>query len=144
MLSSTVTTAVQASVLPVLSVTISVTVLLPRFAQVKSVTSSARLATVQLSVLPASMSSGVMEALPVLFSCTVISRHTVVGADVSSTVTVVSQLALFPDVSVTARVTLTLPRSVCVKVSGKTVMSAISQLSVLPRAMASTSVCVSV
>ena len=64
MLSSTVTVVVHVSVLPELSVTVSVTVLSPIFEQSKSVTSIEVAAIPQLSVLPPSTSAAVIEASP--------------------------------------------------------------------------------
>ena len=142
--SSTVTIAVHDASLPELSVTVSVTVFSPISLQVNSFTSRVRSAMVQLSVLPPSISAAVIVAMPAVSSCAVISRHTATGASVSLTATVVSHVLLLPEVSVTVSVTATLPRLSWVKVSGSTVVLAMAQLSVLPRAMASISACVRV
>src|SRR4030042_413846 len=67
-LSSTVTSAVHMITFPLLSVTVNVTKLTPTSDQVKSVLSSCNKAIPQASVLPASISEGVIEAFPEAFS----------------------------------------------------------------------------
>ena len=64
MLSSTVTIAVHTAVLPLASVTVSVTVLAPKSAAVKEVISADKV-NVQLSEEPLSRSAATILALPV-------------------------------------------------------------------------------
>ena len=94
--SSTVTVALQVAVLPLWSVTVSVTVLAPRCVQSKAVCDAARVATEQLSELPLSMSAAVMVALPKASSWMVMSWQDAVGALPSSIVTVALQVAVLP------------------------------------------------
>ena len=65
-MSSTVTVALQELWLPLVSVTVRVTVLVPTSAQTKLQLSSARLAMPQASMLTLAISAVVLLALPVL------------------------------------------------------------------------------
>ena len=87
MLSSTVTVAVQVSVLPFESVTVSVTVLSPKSAQVKLVISKVIEAIEQSSDEPLSISAAVIVTLPVASNSAVKSWQTATGG-VESMVTV--------------------------------------------------------
>ena len=71
MLSSTVTVAVQVLLLPLGSVTVKVTVLVPRSAQVNEEVSKLSEATESLSLDPLSMSPATIVALPVASKATV-------------------------------------------------------------------------
>ena len=68
-----VTLLVQVELLPLLSVTVNVTVFEPTLEQVKLVGLAARLAMPQASLEPLSTSLAVILALPLASNCTVIS-----------------------------------------------------------------------
>src|SRR4030043_509042 len=107
--SITVTVAVHWSVLPLLSVTVRVTVFAPTLAHVNELMSMARLSIPHASVLPPSTSAATIEALPVASRYTSISWHTATGEIVSITVTVAAHWSLLPLLSVTVRVTVFAP-----------------------------------
>src|SRR5690606_28924531 len=109
-LSSTVTIVIQVEVFPFKSVTVKVTVFGPTSAQVKSATSIEVLAIPQASVLPFSISATVMLAFPLASSWMVNgAAQFATGATLSSTVTIVVQVEVFPFTSVTVRVTVLSP-----------------------------------
>ena len=105
MLSTTVTTATQSSVLPPSSVTVKVTLLVPRSLQSKAVWLATMLTMVPLSVLPPSMFAATMLALPLASSWIVMFWHTATGGFTSVTVTVALQVLVLPAASVTVSTT---------------------------------------
>src|SRR6185503_11198938 len=88
----TITVAVQEALLPLLSVTVRVTVFVPTLLQSKVVLLRLRLAMPQASALPLLIWAGVMVALPLGSSCTVRFWQRAVGATRSTTVTVAVQV----------------------------------------------------
>src|SRR5260370_538387 len=84
-LSTTVTVALQVELLPLGSVVVRVTMLLPPLLQSKLVLLAERL-TPQASVLPPSISAGAMVAWPVASRLTVMSLHLASGLATSLTV----------------------------------------------------------
>src|SRR5258708_13183944 len=78
-LSSTVTVLLQVETLPLLSVTVRVTVLGPTLAQVKLFGLTLLDARPQASLLPLSTSAGIMPAWPVTSSWTVMFFHAATG-----------------------------------------------------------------
>src|SRR5712692_8506676 len=106
--SLTVTIALQVELLPLGSVTVSATVLLPTLLQSKLVLLAARL-TPQASELPPSISAGAMVAWPVASRSMVMSLHLATGLVTSLTVTVALQVELLPLGSVTVSATVLLP-----------------------------------
>ena len=95
---------------PELSVTVITTVFAPVIEQSNDETSRLIEAMPQLSVEPLSTSAAVMVAMPVTGSrSTVISWQTATGSSLSITVTVKSQVEVFPSLSVTERVTVVTP-----------------------------------
>ena len=113
-----VTSAVQVEMFPLASVTVRVTVLAPRSAQVNELGLGAKVNPPQLSVDPPSISVDTMVALPEASSCTVISVQTALGSMSSSTVTVDVQVDVFPLGSVAIKVTVFAPTSVQENASG--------------------------
>src|SRR5439155_1169163 len=107
--STTVTVAEQVWLLPLLSVTVNVTMLVPMLVQSKLVLSRLELATPQASLLPLLIWAGVIVAWPVASSCTVRSWQTATGATGSTTVTVAVQDRVFPLLSVAVSVTIFAP-----------------------------------
>src|SRR4030042_2060194 len=130
--SITVTVAWHWSVLPLLSVTVRVTVLAPTSEQVKSVTSSTILAIPHASLLPLLMSAAVIVTLPVASRYASISWQTATGEIVSITVTVAVHWSVLPLLSVTVRVTVFAPISAQVKSVTSRTMLAIPHASLLP------------
>ena len=95
---------------PESSVTVKTTLFAPVIEQSKEETSRLIEAMPQLSVEPLSTSAAVTVAIPVTGSrSTVISWHTATGSSLSITVTVKSQVEVFPSLSVTERVTVVTP-----------------------------------
>src|SRR5260370_1260870 len=117
-LSSTVTVLLQVETLPLLSVTVRVTVLGPTLAQVKLFGLTLREARPQASLLPLSTSAGIMPAWPVASSWTVMFLQAATGWVSSTTVTVVPQVALLPWPSLTVSVTVLAPTLAQVKELG--------------------------
>ena len=139
MLSSTVTIVVHCELFPFTSVTVSVTVLGPTLLQSKSVMSIEELAIPQASVLPLSISATVILAIPFASNWIVKgAAQLATGETLSSTVTIVVQVELFPFTSVTVRVTVFGPTSAQVKSVISIDVLAIAQLSVLPLSMSAT------
>ena len=104
--------------MPLLSVTVRVTILTPKFAQVKLVGGIER-EKAQASLLPPFMSRATMLALPPPSNDTVMFWHSAVGAMLSTTVTVALQvLESGPWVAVS--VTVLAPKFAQVKKSGLT------------------------
>ena len=134
-LSSTVTIAVQDEVLPVGSVAVRVTLLLPTSLQLKLVWLATRLLMLQLSELPPSMSATVIDALPEAYSWTVTLWQTTVGQVLSTTVTVAVQEEVLLLTSVTVRVTLLGPILEQLKEAGATLTEESPQLSAEPLLM---------
>ena len=108
-MSTTVTVAFAVEVF-VPSVPVNITVLAPRLAHVKEVTSKLN-AIEQLSVLPLSMSKGVIDAFPDASKFTVKFCTAIVGAILSTTVTVCVAVAEFPEPSVAVHVTVFAPNT---------------------------------
>ena len=104
-LSSTVTVAKQEEELPLLSVTVSSTLTLPTWLQLKSVWLRLRLAIPQASLEPLFTAAAVVEPTPLASSCTVTFWQRATGFTLSSTVTVAEQVLTFPFTSVTVKVT---------------------------------------
>src|ERR1043166_9075945 len=130
--STTVTVAVQVEVLPLLSVTVRVTRLVPTLLTSKVVLSRLMRAMPQASLLPASIWAAVMVAWPVASNWTVMSRQMAVGATESITVTVAVQVEVLPLLSVTVRVTVLVPMVVQSNVVLSTLTLAIPEASLLP------------
>ena len=104
-LSSTVTTEVHADTFPLLSSTVSVTVLGPTDAQSNEVMSIDTLDSPHASDEPASMSVSVIVAAPEASNCTVISWHNASGETLSEIFIVALHTSVFPPKSVTVKVT---------------------------------------
>ena len=83
-LSFTVTTAVQVAVLPAPSVTVSVTLLVPTFAQVNKLGEASSDEIPQLSVLPLLIAEPVMPALPLGFRFTLMFWQVATGGVMSA------------------------------------------------------------
>ena len=103
--SCTVTTAAQVLVLPLLSVTVRVTLFAPTFAQVKFELLIVKEAIPQASEEPLLIAAAVVEPVPFAFRETVTFWQIATGAMASVTVTVAAQVAVLPFTSVTVRVT---------------------------------------
>ena len=135
-MSSTVTVDSQVLTLPLISVTVKVTVFNPTSKQVQSssAASISDVATPQASFLPPSISAAVIDALPVTSNSKVISTHNASGGILSTTVTVASQVLVLPFESVTVKVTICVPTSTQVQSSSAVsiVVEAIPQASLLP------------
>jgi hypothetical protein len=132
MLSTTVTVDVQVETFPFTSVTVSVTVFAPTFAQVNELGETVIEAIPQLSKLPLLIWAAVMLAVPAAFKFTVRFWQSAVGAMFSWTVTVALQVDEFPLPSVTVKVTVLAPTLAHVNDEGETVIEAMLQLSVEP------------
>ena len=114
--SVTVTVAEHVSVFPDVSVTVSVTDLVPISIQEKLLCDRAIFAIPQLSEEPLSISDVNSVAVPVEASNgIVIFLHTALGSILSSTVTVAVQVSVFPPESSAVSIILLLPRSAQVK-----------------------------
>src|SRR6266581_1371595 len=107
--STTVTVAVQMELLPLLSVTVRVTVLTPTLVQSKLVWLRLRLAMPQASVLPLLICAGSIVPWPLAFNSTLRFWQRATGGTESTTVTVAVQVALLVLLSVTVRVTRFVP-----------------------------------
>src|SRR5213594_254730 len=130
--STTVTVAVQVEVLPLLSVTVRVTRLVPTLLTSKLVLSRLRLAMPEASVLPLSSWTAVMVAWPLASNWTVMFWQTAVGGTESTTVTVAVQVELLPLLSVTVRVTVLVPTLLTSKLVLSRLRLAMPQASLLP------------
>ena len=108
----------QVFVFPFASVTVSVTVFGPKFAQVNESGVAESVVVVQLSLDPLLICAAVTEPVPAPLSCTVLFWQIAVGRVVSDTVTVDVQVAVFPLASVTVSVTVFGPTFAHVKLSG--------------------------
>ena len=115
-----------------MSITVSVTLFAPRSEHVNAEGATDREAIPQASEEPLFTSAAVIVAFPVASKETVMFRHNAVGETVSSTVTVELQVAVFPLVSVTVKMTVFVPTSEQLKLLGETDREAIPQLSVDP------------
>ena len=104
--SKTVTIATQESLFPFASAAVKVTVLAPTSAHVNAVVDAANETVVQLSDDPLSISAATIEAVPAPSKNTVMSWQDAVGDVVSATVTVEVHIDVFPDPSVTVKVTV--------------------------------------
>ena len=102
------------ALLPLGSVTVSVTVFAPLLAQVNVLGVTVREAIAQLSVLPLSTFAPVTVTLPVASSTAVKGLHTAVGGVPSKSVKVVEQVAplLLASLTVTIIVVVPVPTSV--------------------------------
>ena len=109
MASTTVTVALQVAVLPALSVTVSVTGLAPRLAQVKLAGATLREAMPQLSEEPLLMRLAETLPVPLALRLTVRFWQTATGVMRSATVTVWMQVRELPLASVAVQVTLVTP-----------------------------------
>ena len=118
--STTVTIAVPVLILPLLSVTVKVTVLAPVFEQVNVLGETANVAIPQASVDPLFTWAPVKFTFPVASNCTVMFLVTTVGTTVSPTVTVAVAVFTFPFTSVTDNVTVFAPILEQVNVLGET------------------------
>ena len=133
--SCTVTVALPVAGMPLVSVTVRVTVLSPTLAQVKLLGSTDMVSMATSSKLPPSTSAAVMVALPAASSWTVWSLVTTVGGVGSKTVAVALQLLVLPLLSVTVRVTVLSPMSALVKLLGDALSEAMPEASLLPLSM---------
>src|SRR2546423_3269497 len=124
--------AVQAWRLPLLSVTVRVTVLAPTLLTSKLVLSRLKLAMPQASVLPLLIWSGVIVPWPVASNWTVRFWQTANGGTESTTVTVAVAVWLLPLLSVTVRVTVFAPTLVQSKLLLSRLKLAMPQASLLP------------
>src|SRR5574338_204659 len=109
MWSSTVTVATQLLELPLLSVTVKVTLLAPTWEQSKEVCDAERDAIPQASEDPLKIYAGVIVATPFASSCMVMFCNYATGAVFSSIVLVATLPVLLPLLSVTVKVTLLAP-----------------------------------
>src|SRR5258707_104394 len=107
--SCTVTVALALALLPLLSVTVRVTVLGPFLEQSKLDGLTTRLVMPQLSAEPLSTSPATMLAWPALSRLTTMFLVSTVGGAASCTQTVAGWLAELPLLSVTVRVTMLVP-----------------------------------
>src|SRR4030042_1974330 len=128
------------SVLPLLSVTVRVTVFPPISAQLKSVTSSTMLAMPHASLLPLFTSAAAIVTLPVASRYASMSWHTATGEIVSNTVTVAVHWSVFPLLSVTVSVTVLPPMSAQVKSVTSSTILAIPHTSLLPLLMSAAAI----
>ena len=131
-LSCTVTVEVQVDILPLLSVTVKITVFAPTLEHVNVFGDTVIFFIPQASLEPLSICEAIILALPVASNCTVKFLHIAVGATLSCTVTVEVQVDILPLLSVTVRVTALVPILVHVNVFGDTVMLFIPQASLEP------------
>lgn len=128
-MSFTVTVAVQVETFPFTSVTVNVTVFAPTFEQEKLFGDTLIEAIPQLSELPLLTWAAVIVAAPEAFRLTEILRHKAVGGTLSTTVTVDKQVATFPLLSVTVKVTVLAPTLEQLNVEGETERDAIPHAS---------------
>ena len=107
----TVTVANPVFTFPLLSVTVKVTVLVPKLAQVNVLgeTDNNALLIPQASVEPLLIWAGIILAVPALFNCTVMFCVTTIGLIVSITVTVAVAVEELLLPSVTVNVTVLAP-----------------------------------
>ena len=126
------TTAVLVLTLPLTSVTVRVTILLPTLEHVNEFGLTVIVAMLQLSVLPLLTCIAVTDAWPAALSCTIAGCVTTVGRTLSWTVTTAVLELTFPLTSVTVRVTVLGPTFEHVNALGLTVIEAMPQLSELP------------
>ena len=130
--STTVTVAVQVELLPLLSVTVKVTLFVPMLVQSKLVWLRLRLAMPQASVLPLLICAGSIVPWPLASNSTLRSWQTASGGTESTTVTVAVQVELLPLLSVTVRVTRFVPMLLQSKLVWLRLRLAMPQASVLP------------
>ena len=126
-----VTTATQLEVLPLVSVTVNVTLFGPILLQLNIAGLEEVPLIPQLSVLPLSISVEKTIAVPDASKGTVMFWQLAVGAILSTTFTVTGTTVLFPLKSVTVNVILLLPMLAHVKLDWLNVFEAMPQLSVL-------------
>ena len=121
----TVTVAKPVFTFPLLSVTVKVTVLAPKLAQVNVLgeTDNNALLIPQASVEPLFICAGVIETFPAEFNWTVIFWVTTIGLTVSITVTVAVPVAEFPFTSVNDNVTVFAPVLLHINELGVTVVN---------------------
>jgi hypothetical protein len=131
--SITVIALVHVDVFPAASVTVSVTELTPRSAQV-NVDCDTLIVNVQLSVLPSLIMAAVKLAVPEAFKYNVSALQCATGAIVSTTVTTAEQVDVFPAASVAVKVTVFAPASAQVN-NVSVIVTVTEQLSVLPLSM---------
>jgi len=124
--------AVQVETFPLKSVTVSVTVFAPTFAQLNVDGETLREAIPQASEDPLSICEAVMETVPEELRSTFMFWQTATGAMLSTTATVEVQVETFPFTSVTVNVTGLSPTPAQVNEEGVTDIEAIAQLSELP------------
>ena len=132
MLSTTVTVAEQVLLLPLTSLTVRVTLLAPRWAQVKAVWLRIRAPRLQLSEEPLLTWALARLALPAASRLRVTGWQIALGAVLSTTVIVAVQVLVLLDASDTVRVTVLVPTWAQVKAVWLRVVLATAQLSVLP------------
>ena len=130
--STIVTVAVQVEVLPLLSVTVKVTVLAPTLAQVKLLGDTDSVAMPQASVDPLLSCDPVTLTVPEAFRYFVRFWQLATGRTVSITVTVPVHVEVLPLLSVTVKVTVLAPTLAQVKLEGLTDSVAMPQASVEP------------
>src|SRR6266571_2359923 len=130
--STTVTVAGALWLLPLLSVTVRVTVLTPTLVQSKLVWLRLRLAMPQASVLPLLICAGSMVPWPLASNSTLRFWQTATGGTESTTVTVAVQVELLPLLSITVRVTKLVPTLLTSKLVLSRLRLAMPQASVLP------------
>src|SRR5260370_22022520 len=127
--SRTVTVAVAMALLPLLSVTVRVTMLAPSLEQSKLDGLTARLVMAKVSVEALSTCAAVMLAMPVASRFTTMSCVWTVGGVASRTVTVAVALALLPLLSVNVRVRMLAPWVEQSKLDGLPTRLVMAQLS---------------
>ena len=132
--SMTVTVAIQEAVFPLASDTVTDTELAPRLAQEKEEGKAVKPVTAQLSVGKLAGGEGGMR-LPELSRKTVIFTQVTVGGVVSRTATEAEQVAVFPLLSETVRITAFDPKFRHENAEGETVVNETRQLSVEPELM---------
>ena len=103
-LSITVTVAVQVEAFPFTSITVKVTELVPKSAQVKLYFDKYIVSIAQLSKLPFSISANVIEALPIESKNIVSFLHIAVGTKLSTIKTIEEQDDVLPELSVAVNV----------------------------------------
>ena len=130
--SATVTTAVPVLTFPLLSVTVSTTLLVPIFEQVNVLGDTESEAIPQASVEPLFTWAPVTVTVPKLFNWAVIFWVTTFGRTVSLTVTIAVAVLKLPLPSVTVKVTVFAPIFEQVNVLGETDKEAIPHVSVEP------------
>ena len=130
-----VTTETHVEELALPSTTVRVTLLVPTLLQVKAVVLAVVLATLQLSLLPLSISPAVMDVLPLASRCTVMFWHTAVGEVESVTTTDPLQVLELPLGSTTVKVTVLVPRLAQVKADVLRLSELTLQLSEEPLSM---------